>query len=79
MLLERCPPRGIGVAWPLLVSKFLRVIEFGLGLITCERCMSSVTTKTSECVMCAVYDSGMDTQRLPSTAVAIRKAMAVYQ
>ena len=35
--LERVPPSGIGVAWQVLISKFLRVIECVLGLMTCEK------------------------------------------
>ena len=54
------------MAWPFLVSEFLRVIEVVLGLVTCEKCMSSVTRKTTECLKCAVSQCvDMDTQ-LPS-------------
>ena len=31
--------------WPFLICEFMRVIEYVLGFIPCEKCMSSVTTK----------------------------------
>ena len=83
VLLETFLPWGIGVAWPLLISKSLRFIDFVLvlGLISCERCMSSVTAKPR---------SAWGAQRRnvvwthhnfssPKTAVAIRKAMTLHQ
>ena len=48
------------IASPFLTSKFLPVIEFALGLITCEKCVSSVTTHPTS-VWCAQCMCGMDT------------------
>ena len=47
----------------------------------CESCVSSVTSKTTEWVMCAVYECGMDTPRhsFPTTADAVRKTKAQRQ
>ena len=67
------------IASPFLTSKFLPVIEFALGLITCEKCVFCNHT-SHQCVMCAMYVwYGHTRLRFPRTAVAIRKATAKRQ
>ena len=76
ILLERFPPGGIGVAWPLLTSKFSASHWFVVGFITFERVHVLCNLQTTHGASDVRSDCGMDTQRLsfPRTAVATRKA-----
>ena len=66
VFLETVPPRGIDVAWPFLISEFLRFIGFVLvlGLITCEKCVSgSVLEGGAWCVSSGSVDDELITTR----------------
>ena len=67
-----------GIRSILVVKAFCSNVFF-LAMTTCERCVFC-NHKTTECVACAVWECGLDTRRLsfPSTAVTIRKAIALY-
>ena len=75
-------PEESALAWPFLKSQFFDSSNMCLyfGLITCERCTSSVTAKPRS-VWCAQCKNVVWTHNdfLPSVAVALRMATCMHQ